>query len=176
VWPESPETPAAVGRPLVVGLLGATGIARRAMVEPARRVGGVAVRAVAATDPERAAAFARDHGVPVAHPSYEALLADPAVDVAYLSMHSGAHARWAVAAAEAGKHVVVVGDAIGSVVTTRGPRPTPWELGVHLRVRRAADGGLVGRLGYDANELTESSARSVLAAWVAHVQDMLASP
>jgi predicted dehydrogenase len=103
VWPEA----RAVGRPLVVGLLGATGIARRAMVEPARRVDGVAVRAVAATDPERAAAFARDHGVPVAHPSYEALLADPAVDVAYLSMHSGAHGRWAVAAAEAGKHVVV---------------------------------------------------------------------
>jgi Condensation domain len=68
------------------------------------------------------------------------------------------------------------GDAIGSVVTTRGPRPTPWELGVHLRVRRAAGGGLVGRLGYDANELTESSARSVLSTWVAHVQDMLASP
>jgi predicted dehydrogenase len=93
--------------PLAVGLLGATGIAVRAMVEPARRVGIAAVGAVAATDPARAAAFARDHGVPVVHPSYEALLADPAVDVAYLSMHSGAHGRWAVAAAEAGKHVVV---------------------------------------------------------------------
>jgi predicted dehydrogenase len=92
---------------LGVGLLGATGTAVRAVVEPARRVGGVVVRAVAATDPGRAAAFARDHGIPVAHPSYEALLADPAVEVAYLSMHSGAHGRWAVAAAEAGKHVVV---------------------------------------------------------------------
>jgi predicted dehydrogenase len=94
-------------RSLTVGLLGATGIAARAMVEPSRRVGGVTVRAVAATDPERADAFAREHGVPVVHPSYEALLADPEVDVAYLSMHSGAHGRWAVAAAQAGKQVVV---------------------------------------------------------------------
>jgi hypothetical protein len=67
------------------------------------------------------------------------------------------------------------GDAIGSVLTTGGPRPTPWEFGVHLRVRRASGGGMVGRLGYDANELTEASARSVLDGWVLQVQDMLAS-
>jgi hypothetical protein len=68
------------------------------------------------------------------------------------------------------------GDAVGSVLTTGGPRPTPWEFGVHLRVRRAAGGGLVGRLGYDSNELTEASARSVLDGWVRHVRDMLAAP
>jgi condensation domain-containing protein len=68
------------------------------------------------------------------------------------------------------------GAATGSVLTTSGPRPTPWEFGAHLRVRRATGGGMVGRLGYDANELTEASARSVLDDWVAHVRDMLASP
>jgi hypothetical protein len=67
------------------------------------------------------------------------------------------------------------GEATGSVLATGGPRPTPWEFGVHLRVRRAAGGGLVGRLGYDANELAETSARSLLAGWVGNVRNMLAS-
>ena len=43
----------------------------------------------------------------VAHGSYEALLADPHVDAVYISTPHPQHPRWAIAAARAGKHILV---------------------------------------------------------------------
>lgn len=92
--------------PLEIGLIGATGIAARTMLAPAPTV-GARVRAVAASDPVRAKEYANQHGIEVVHENYAALLADPDVDVVYISLHNAAHHRWAVRAAVAGKHVVV---------------------------------------------------------------------
>ncbi|MDT3397327.1 Gfo/Idh/MocA family oxidoreductase [Streptomyces sp. B1866] len=105
----APAPDPALDRPPVrrFGLVGATGIAERAVLAPAARRDDVLVRAVAASSPERAEAFRARHGLAVAHASYEALLADDRVDAVYVSVHNSAHARWAVAAARAGKHVVV---------------------------------------------------------------------
>jgi predicted dehydrogenase len=64
------------------------------------------LHAVASRDEERARAFAARHGAPVAHGSYEALLADPDVDVVYLALPNGLHAEWTVRALDAGKHVL----------------------------------------------------------------------
>ncbi|MFL6120348.1 Gfo/Idh/MocA family protein [Actinophytocola sp.] len=93
--------------PREIGLLGATTIAARAVVEPARRLSDVRVRGVAASDPGRAEAFRATHDLPLAYPTYRALLADDRIDVVYVSLHNSAHAQWAAAAASAGKHVVV---------------------------------------------------------------------
>lgn len=93
--------------PYEVGLIGATAIAVRAIVEPSRRNPAFRVAAVAASDPVRAAQYARTHGVERVHADYPALLADPGVDVVYVSLHNSAHHPWAAAAARAGKHVVV---------------------------------------------------------------------
>ncbi|WP_431875857.1 Gfo/Idh/MocA family protein [Amycolatopsis sacchari] len=90
-----------------IGLIGATGIAVRAMLEPARAHRHAHVRAVAASSPARAEAFRAEHGLPVAHTGYAELLADDSLDVVYVSLHNSAHAQWAIAAAEAGKHVIV---------------------------------------------------------------------
>lgn len=90
-----------------IGLLGATVIARTAVIDPARRLGSVDVRAIAASEPGKAKAFAAEHEVAVAHPDYAALIADPDLDAVYISVHPAAHAELALAAMAAGKHVLV---------------------------------------------------------------------
>jgi predicted dehydrogenase len=65
------------------------------------------VVAVASRDATRAEAYAAEKGIARAHGSYEALLADPAVDAVYVSLPNGLHAEWAIRALEAGKHVLV---------------------------------------------------------------------
>ena len=70
------------------------------------RAGAHAV-AVASRSAARAQAFADAHGIPRAHGSYEALLADPEVDAVYVSLPNALHAEWAIRALEAGKHVLV---------------------------------------------------------------------
>lgn len=53
-----------------------------------------------------AARFAQEFGVPRAHGSYEALLADPEVQAVYIATPHPQHVEWAVRAAEAGKHIL----------------------------------------------------------------------
>lgn len=93
--------------PLDIGLVGATRIAERAIVAPSARHGDVRLRAVAASDLDRARAFAARNDIPRVHHDYEALVTDPALDAVYVSLHNSAHHRWVVRAAAAGKHVVV---------------------------------------------------------------------
>jgi len=88
------------------GILGAARIAPMALIAPARELSEVSVRAVAARDLARAGKFATRHGIPVVHASYEALLEDPEVDAVYIPLPNALHGRWAIAALEAGKHVL----------------------------------------------------------------------
>ena len=62
--------------------------------------------AVGSRSEESAQAYAAEHGIPRAHGSYEALLADPEVDVIYNSLPNHLHAEWTIKALEAGKHVL----------------------------------------------------------------------
>jgi predicted dehydrogenase len=90
-----------------VGLIGATGIAERAVIAPARERDDVRIVAVAAGDVGRAEAFAARNGIPAVAEDYAGLIADPGIDTVYISLHNSAHAEWAFRAATAGKHVVV---------------------------------------------------------------------
>jgi predicted dehydrogenase len=92
---------------LDIGLIGATAVAERAMVGPSARHDDAAIRAVAASDPDRAASFASLHGIPVVHRDYAALIEDQSINVVYITLHNSAHHEWATRAALAGKHVIV---------------------------------------------------------------------
>lgn len=88
-----------------VGILGAGGIAERAMVIPSREVDGVEVVAIGARDPRRAAEFAQRLDLPVSG-DYDTVLARPDIDLVYLALPPIVHADWGVRALEAGKHVL----------------------------------------------------------------------
>ena len=62
--------------------------------------------AVASRDQATADRFARELGVPRAHGSYAALLADRAVQAVYIATTHPQHAEWTIRAVEAGKHVL----------------------------------------------------------------------
>ena len=87
------------------GILG-TGKILAKLVGGFRQAKGVELRAVASREPERAQATAKEFRIPVAHGSYEALLADPEIDVVINALHNGLHCEWTCRALEAGKHVL----------------------------------------------------------------------
>ncbi len=88
------------------GFVGA-GWAARLFAEGLRTVPGSVPVAVASRRPGRAAAFARELGVPRAHDTAAALVADPEVDVVYVASPHALHRDHALLALEAGKAVLV---------------------------------------------------------------------
>jgi predicted dehydrogenase len=95
-----------LSEPLRFGILGAARIAPHALIRPASKNPEAQVEVVAARDRERAAAFARRHGIPRVADSYDAVVSDPGIDAVYIPLPNSLHARWTLAALEAGKHVL----------------------------------------------------------------------
>ena len=91
---------------LRVGIVGAARIAPAALIRPARRADEVEVVAVAARDPDKAAAYASKHGIARVVPTYQQLVEDPDVDAVYNPLPNGLHGRWTLAALAAGKPVL----------------------------------------------------------------------
>lgn len=89
-----------------IGLLAASRISRLAMIAPAREDEGVEVGAVGARSAQRAWEFAATHDIPVAYGSYEELLRDDSLDAIYISTPASLHAKWSIAALDAGFHVL----------------------------------------------------------------------
>ena len=90
---------------LRVGLLSTARI-NDSLLEGAAATDAAEVVAVASRTEARAAAYAHERGIPRAHGSYEALLADPEVDAVYVALPNALHAPWSIRALEAGKHVL----------------------------------------------------------------------
>ena len=88
-----------------LGLLSTARI-NRAILAGAAETDRAEVVAVASRDGALAQAYAAEHGVPTAHGSYDALLADPGVDAVYISLPNGMHHEWTMRALDAGKHVL----------------------------------------------------------------------
>lgn len=92
-------------RVITWGLLSTARINRR-LLEAAAESERAGVIAVASRDAERARTYAREHGIPGAYGSYEALLEDADVEAVYISLPNALHVEWALRALEAGKHVL----------------------------------------------------------------------
>jgi predicted dehydrogenase len=78
----------------------------RKFLPGARDAADVSVLAVASRSEQAARAYAREQGIPRAHGSYEALLADPDIDAVYIPLPNALHVEWSIRALEAGKHVL----------------------------------------------------------------------
>lgn len=87
------------------GLLSTARI-NRALIPPLRASARNQLVAVASRTQESAEKYAREWKIPRALGSYEALLADPEIDVIYNSLPNHLHAEWTIKAVEAGKHVL----------------------------------------------------------------------
>jgi predicted dehydrogenase len=99
-------TPLRADRPIRWGILGAGGIADIVASDIGITDGNV-VTAVAARDPQRAAAFAAKHGAERSYGSYPALVADDGIDVVYIATTHPSHHELALLAIEAGKAVLI---------------------------------------------------------------------
>lgn len=87
------------------GVLSTAAIGRR-VIPGIQAAPSCEVVAIASRDPARGRLFAAQLGIEKLHESYEALLADPAVDAVYIPLPNHLHAEWTIAAARAGKHVL----------------------------------------------------------------------
>ncbi|HWF35760.1 MAG TPA: Gfo/Idh/MocA family oxidoreductase [Solirubrobacteraceae bacterium] len=87
------------------GIISTAGI-NRLFLTGARQSRDLEVIAVASRSPDAAERYAREHRIARAHGSYEALLADPEVEVVYISLPNALHLEWTVRALQAGKHVL----------------------------------------------------------------------
>jgi len=87
------------------GLLSTARINR--LLIPAIRAGARSeLTTIASRAFDRAQTYAAEWNIPRAFGSYEALIADPAIDVVYNSLPNSLHVDWTVRALDAGKHVL----------------------------------------------------------------------
>ncbi|MGQ0609475.1 MAG: Gfo/Idh/MocA family protein [Chloroflexota bacterium] len=88
------------------GVLSTASIGRVKVIPGIQRGKHCEVVAIASRDAELARRVADELGIPTAHGSYEALLADPDVEAVYLPLPNHLHKPWTITAARAGKHVL----------------------------------------------------------------------
>lgn len=88
------------------GILSTAKIGRTKVIPAIASASNCEVVGIASRELASAQASADALGIPRAHGSYEALLADPEVEAVYIPLPNHLHAEWTIAAARAGKHVL----------------------------------------------------------------------
>lgn len=87
------------------GLLSTARINER-MIPAMRAAERSELLAVCSRSQEKADSYAQQWEIPRAYGSYDRMLADPDVNVVYISLPNSMHREWAVKTAEAGKHIL----------------------------------------------------------------------
>jgi predicted dehydrogenase len=92
--------------PVRWGILSVSGHYALRVHQPLSRLGEARIVAMASRGRDKAVRAAARLGIAKAHGSYAELLADPEVEAVYIPLPNNLHAEWAIAALEAGKHVL----------------------------------------------------------------------
>jgi predicted dehydrogenase len=96
----------AVTEPVRWGVIGCADIAVKKVIPAMLGSELSQVTAIASRSDDRATSTAASLGIPRAYGSYQALLDDPDLEAVYIPLPNHLHHEWAIAAAEAGKHVL----------------------------------------------------------------------
>jgi xylose dehydrogenase (NAD/NADP) len=88
------------------GVVGNARIARVCVIPAIQKSQNSTVHALATRSPEHARQVAAQHTIPTVYDRYDALLADPEIDVVYVPLPNHLHCPWTLKALQAGKHVL----------------------------------------------------------------------
>lgn len=124
----------------------------------AERPGGAELVAVASRRESSARAFADRYAIPRVYADWRELLADPEIDAVCIASPTGAHAEMAIAAAQAGKHILTekpmattltdadaMIDACERAGVTLGVIFMYRFMDTALKMKQAVDSGLIGK-------------------------------
>jgi 1,5-anhydro-D-fructose reductase (1,5-anhydro-D-mannitol-forming) len=87
------------------GLIGASNIAKTYMISAINAQPDSEVAGVFSSNPQRGERYAKENGIPKHYSALQQLLADPEIDIVYVSTTNEHHKSQTIAAAKAGKHV-----------------------------------------------------------------------
>jgi predicted dehydrogenase len=93
-------------KPVVWGVLGTARIGMKKVLPAMQRSPLIELRSIASRTLAAAETAAQDLGIPQCYGSYEALIADPAIEAIYNPLPNHLHVPMTLAAAQAGKHVL----------------------------------------------------------------------
>ena len=88
------------------GIVGCSNVARHRWIEGINTSTAASVTAIASRDLNKAKAWASELAIPKAYGSYQQLLDDPDIDAVFIGLPNALHQSWAIAALNAGKHVL----------------------------------------------------------------------
>lgn len=140
------------------GILSTSSIAPR-FIAAVRAAQGGRILALSSRTPEKAREKADQWGIPRAYGSHQELLADPDINIIYISTVNSQHFPWAKAALEHGKHVICEKPCTTSAAQTRELFALAREKGLFLmeaekmlflptllEVRRRMEEGQLGQI------------------------------
>ncbi len=143
------------------GILGAAKFARERMAPAIHAAKGAELVALATSDPAKAAPFQAFAPHITVYDGYDALIADPSIDVVYVPLPNHLHVEWTLKALEAGKHVLCEKpvalretefDELIAARDRSGRLAAEAFMIVHhpqfIRARELVQGGAIGKVGY----------------------------